>query len=492
MSKFNMNDSHSIKTTSYEDGEVYFKNPLEDWMNFLFSSYLSDKFYEDSAAQIGRFINLTKNIIDEYGADFAAKASVFARKELGMRSISQLSAAILNSEQFENKRHFFKSIANRPDDVAEIFAAIDVLGDKRSHAAVRGFSDYLSSLGDYQIGKYKMKGKRYNMFDLINITHAHSESIDKYKAHMLEAPDTWEVKIHTANDKGEEWRRLVKEGKLGYLALIRNLNHILEEVDPSKTGRFDDNIVADYLIPQITNEVKIRKSMVFPYQIYNAYRNLSVKNFQIIEALEKAFRISCSNMPTFDGKTAIVLDVSGSMDDAISPKSNITLKEIGACYGIAIWLKNQNVDMVKFGNQAKSVKLNSFDNAFSCIEKFAANDGCGYGTDIAPVYKTHLNNTYYDRIFLISDMQIMSEHPYGWFYYSEKESGKTCFEKYCRKFGNDTHMYSFDLANYNTQTDNPNNPHVHLMTSLTDKVVSMIPYVENGEKLFNLINSYSY
>ena len=488
MSKFNKNISTQM-VDSYEGGKVFEKNPLEEWMNTLFSSYLTDKFYENEDTQTTRFIELTNQIIAKYGASFAAKAAVFARKELGMRSVSQLTAAILNEYQFENKRHFFSQIVNRPDDVAEIFAAIEAFDGKRSHATVRGFSDYLSSLGDYHIGKYKMKGKQYNMFDLINITHAHSESIDKYKAGTLEAPDTWEIKISTSEDKDQEWRRLLQEGKLGYLALIRNLNNILEAIDPTKSGRFDDAIVYDYLVPQITNVDKIRKSMVFPYQIYNAYRNLKVHNFLVIAALEKAFRISCDNMPKFAGKTAIVLDVSGSMRSTISSKSVISLKEVGACYGIAIWLNNPDVDIIKFGNNAKSVKLNPLDNAFSCIEKLVANDGCGFGTDIAPAYENFLNHNFYDRIFLISDMQIMrSDFPW----YLRNRSGNTCFNKYCAKYGNNTHMYSFDLANYHTQTDNPNNPKVHLMTSLTDKVVSMIPYVENGEKLFDLINSYSY
>lgn len=488
MSKFNKNISTQM-VDSYEGGKVFEKNPLEEWMNALFSSYLTDRFYESENIQTTRFIELTNQIIAKYGTSFAAKAAVFARKELGMRSVSQLTAVILNEHQFENKRHFFSQIVNRPDDVAEIFAAIEAFDGKRSHAAVRGFGDYLSSLGDYHIGKYKMKGKQYNMFDLINITHAHSESIDKYKAGTLEAPDTWEVKISTSDDKDQEWRYLLQEDKLGYLALIRNLNNILEAVDPTKTGQFDDSIIVDYLVPQITNVDKIRKSLVFPYQIYNAYRNLKVRNFAVIAALDTAFRIACDNMPEFAGKTAIVLDVSGSMDSTISFKSVISLKEIGACYAVAIWLKNPNVDIIKFGNYAKNANLNPLDNTFSCIEKLVVNDNCGFGTNVTPVYEDFLNYHFYDRIFLISDMQIMNHYSY-WYGYAN--SGKTCFNEYCAKYGNNTHMYSFDLANYNTQTDNPDNPHVHLMTSLTDKVVSMIPYVENGEKLFDLINSYSY
>ena len=170
MSKFNKNISNQM-VDSYEGGKVFEKDPLEEWMNVLFSSYLTDKFYEDEDTQTTRFIALTNKIIVKYSASFAAKAAVFARKELGMRSVSQLTAAILNDKQFDNKRHFFKSIVNRPDDVAEICAAIEAFDGKRSHATVRGFSDYLSSLGDYHIGKYKMKGKQYNMFDPVSYTH---------------------------------------------------------------------------------------------------------------------------------------------------------------------------------------------------------------------------------------------------------------------------------------------------------------------------------
>ena len=79
---------------SYEGGKVFEKDPLEEWMNVLFSSYLTDKFYEDEDTQTTRFIALTNKIIVKYGASFAAKAAVFARKELGMRSVSQLLSLI--------------------------------------------------------------------------------------------------------------------------------------------------------------------------------------------------------------------------------------------------------------------------------------------------------------------------------------------------------------------------------------------------------------
>ena len=181
--------------TSYEGGIVYEKDTAEDWINFLMSCMLEDRFYENSATQTARYMELTEKMAELYGNEFIAKASMFARNELGMRSIAQLTAAWLNDKTFDGKRRYFKNFCHRADDVAETFAAIDMLGQKRSHAIVRGFGDYLSSLNEYSLDKYKMAGKDYNMFDCINICHAKSSAVAAYKNGTITSAGTWEQKI---------------------------------------------------------------------------------------------------------------------------------------------------------------------------------------------------------------------------------------------------------------------------------------------------------
>jgi len=106
MSKFNAKQENINKTTTYEGGEAYIKNLENEWVNFLFSCILQNRFYENSSKQQDRYVELTNAMIGKYGADFVGKAAVFARNELGMRSISELTAAILNGCQFEGKRDF--------------------------------------------------------------------------------------------------------------------------------------------------------------------------------------------------------------------------------------------------------------------------------------------------------------------------------------------------------------------------------------------------
>lgn len=488
MSKFNVKKENN-KAVSYEGGSVYNKNLVEDYLNNLFSSFIEDGFYESRQERMERFLDLTTEVKNQLGNEFLAKTSVFARNELGMRSASQLIASYLNDEKFDNKRAYYRNFCHRPDDVSEIFGAIDMMGQKRSHAAVRGCGDYLAKLNEYQLGKYKMLGKEYNMYDLINITHAKSSNVNNFMKGEIESPDTWEVKISTAKtdiERAEEWIRLVKEDKLGYLAFISNLNNILNAMSILEID--DRLLVEDKIVSKLTDEVSIKKSLVFPYKIYCAYKNMKVHPFTIDEALDKAFRIACGNMEKFDGKSVIMLDISGSMENRISSRSNITIKEVGACYAAALYI-SQDCDFVKFGTNAKLCSYNKIDNIFNIISNMCEEDKCGYGTYIGAAF-VELDKKY-DRIFIVSDMQIMKEDRHQW-WYTKMADGPANYNDYCKEYG-DAKCYSFDLGNYKTQCANPNNRNVHLVTALNDDVFKFLHLLENDQSIVDYIQkNFSY
>ena len=484
MSKFNAKSSPAM-AQSYEGATLYEKSLEEEWVNFLFSCMMQDGYYESSDMQMNRYLALTKSMVEKHGPVFAAKAACYARNELGMRSISEFTAAMLNDYQFETKRQFYKNYFRRPDGVAEVFAAIDMLGSKRSHALVRGAADYLSSLGEYQISKYKMNGKDYNLFDLINITHAHSAAIDAYKRGTLAAADTWENRISNAGSKegrDENWREMVESRKLGYLALIRNLNNIVAAA-PSVEW------IEDNVCPQIMNKKAIEKSLVFPYQIYTAYKFCDAAPMCIKAALDKAFRLSVSNMPKLEGSTAIVLDVSGSMSNSISEHSRVSIKEAGAVYAAAVLYANPDSYFVKFGNHARAYNVSFKSNMFDLVEKMQDNDNLGFGTDIIPAFNVlDESGMDFDRIFLISDMQVMDERSYRWY---GGRSATSTVNKYLAQH-EDTHIYSYDLGNYHTQVASPNSGRITFLTALNEKVFDMIRLKEQGTSLIDIINNYSY
>lgn len=488
MSKFNGKTQTKPTALTYEGGEAYEKTLEDEWINFLFSSLMSDGFYESAEEQQNRYIELTNAMLEKYGFDFVSKAAFFARGELGMRSIATLTAAMLNDSKNENKRLFFRKFFHRPDDVAECFAAVDMLGQKRSHALVRGAGDYLSTLGEYQIDKYKLDSHDYNMFDLINITHAHSDAIDAYKTGTLTKADTWEQKISastSAEEKDDNWKELVEGEKLGYLALLRNLRNICATKWATKEW------LEWYVVPELTNEFKIKNSLVFPYQIYCAYKNIPQCPINIVEALDYAFRVAVGNMPELAGNSLVVLDVSGSMDDRISAKSNMSIKEVGAVYAAAIYLMNADSEFIKFGDKAKFSAYNRNANIFEVIKDMQANDKLGYGTNISAVWDEF--DKHYNRIFLISDMQVMDESNYwGWSRYSNNTSAVKQMNQYFGEYGQ-SHVYSFDMGHYRTQISNPKSNNLHYITALNDQVFKFIGLLERGENIVDYINeNFSY
>lgn len=479
MSKFNKTKTPAQpNAVTYEGGDAFEKSLEQDWLNNLFSNMLENRFYETGDKQMERYINLTEQMFDKHGAKFVARAAVFARNELGTRSISQLTAALLNDKQFEGKRNFYKTYMHRPDDVSEIFAILESRGDKRSHALVRGAADYIGGLKDYQLDKYRMANKNFSMIDLINITHPKSDAVDKFYNGKLEKAGTWEQKISASTseeEKAANWRELVESKSLGYLALIRNLNNILD-------SDVDNDWVVEHLVPQLTDAAKIHKSLVFPFQIYTAYANLKTKPLSLVVALDKAFRISVENVPGLDGSSLVVLDVSGSMENRFSARSSMSIKEVCACYAAAIYLSNPDSDFIKFGDHAKMKHYSRIDNVFDIINKMQENDGCGYGTDIIPVWQ--MLDKHYDRIFLFSDMQVMSNSWYSW---RNTGSSVGAMRKYFNTYGR-TRVYSFDLSNYHTQISNPAQGDLVMLTALSDKVFTMLSILEKGENIVDYIN----
>ena len=276
-------------------------------------------------------------------------------------------------------------------------------------------------------------------------------------------------------NKGEEWKRLVEEHKLGYLALIRNLRNIIET-------NTDTSWLEEYVCPQLENEYAIKKSLVFPYQIYQAYRSIP-KVFCIENSLEKAFRLACNNVPTFSGVTAIFLDVSGSMLTPISNKSNITICEVGAVFAATLYLNNNidNIHLIKFGATAKVCHYPLINtNVFAAIDQMCKNEGCGYMTCLNAAFDKI--NYPINRLFIISDMQTMDR------------TGYSGFESCCNKTDSNCKCYSFDLGNYHWGARISDYPNVHCLTSLNEKIFDFVNLLESGNNsIMEYINTnYNY
>src|SRR5690606_18384746 len=129
----------------------------------------------------------------------------------------------------------------------------------------------------------------------------------------LPVPDTWEVALSGGGDKRETFERMLREGTLGYLALLRNLRNMAESgVD---TGLVRDAILA-------------RKGArrVLPFRYVAAARAAP----QFEPAIDQALSEAIAELSPLPGKTAALVDVSGSMNAPLSGKSDMTRMDAAA------------------------------------------------------------------------------------------------------------------------------------------------------------------
>lgn len=281
------------------------KNPLAELRRAVASCLLwEDQFYEDGVSIADRI----KSLAEQCDPEAVSALAVEARMQFKLRHAPLWLAAssALKADQIA-------SVINRADEMGEMIAMHWKDGKKPLPAQMkRGLAKAFGKFDAYQLGKYNRK-TTVSLKDVLRIVHpkpASDEQAALWKKVIdgtLESPDTWEVALSCGADKKETFERLIREGKLGYLALLRNLRNMVEaNVEP---GLVRDAILA-------------RKGAhnVLPFRYVAAARYAP----QFEPALDEALCAAVEAMPILPGKTAVLVDVSGSMSTALSGKSDMT------------------------------------------------------------------------------------------------------------------------------------------------------------------------
>lgn len=439
MSKFSGKKAGTA-TINKAGGQAYQESPKLEFVSILLTSFLKSEYYRSEEQTTQRVIDLMDAISDK---KFLAKAAIYARNKFGMRSITHLVAGEIAKKVKgeEWTKFFFDKVIHRPDDMIEILAYYWKSFKNEPNPLRKGFAKAFTRFDDYQLGKYKKEGKTVSLVDVINVVHpAHSPILQSLIEGTLKAPETWETKMTKAGQKAkndeekdqfkkEVWVSLIKERKLGYFALLRNLRNIVEQAP---------EMVAEACM-MLTDQKLIRKSLVLPFRFMAAYKeleNISGSNL-VLGAIGKALEISFQNVPKFDGKTLVVVDHSGSMGEGFD--SNFMK---GALFGVAM-AKSNDADFMHFGDIAQYISFNPNDSTLTIAKGLdnlnKGNSGqlgaeVGHGTNFHAIFQQAQKK--YDRIMIFSDMQ-------GWIGYSTPTHD---FNLYKKKYESSPKIYSFDLS----------------------------------------------
>lgn len=463
MPRFNVKQQPT-KKENLAGGLSYSQSPELELVSILLTSFANDTFYRSSNDTFARLISL----IVDCDKEFVAKAAVYARKQFGMRSISHVVASELapHLKGKEWAKDFYTAIIHRPDDMGEILSYHVSKNGKIPNSMKKGFAKAFDQFSKYQLAKYKGEGKGFKLIDVVNLVHPvpvekNAEALTALIKGELKSFDTWEADLSKAGQeatseeekaefKKDVWVNLIKEKKIGYFALLRNLRNVLEQAPEVMPDAFK----------MLIDKNLIKKSLVLPFRFTTAFDEIAKLNQgQIVRstlmALNEALDISVSNVPKFDGETLVVLDVSGSMSGKPA--------QIGALFS-AVLIKSNNADFMTFSDNAHYRNVNPMDSTITIANSLKFASG---GTNFHAIFQTA--NKPYKRIIILSDMQ-------GWKGYVTPVND---FNQYKKETGANPFVYSFDLNSYGSMQFPEQN--VFALAGFSEKIFDIMKLLEEDK-----------
>ena len=489
---------------NYEGEKAYKMSSEMELYTAVVTCALSDKFYESKDGRIERIASLIRQVDPE----FVAKLAVYTRTQMHLRSIPMFLivelAKIHNGDSLV-KRTIEKTVL-RADEIMELLMcyqlrnaegkSIKKLG-KLSRQVQEGLKSAFNRFDEYQFAKYDRSNLEVKLKDALFLVHPKASSpeqqaiFDKIVSGELQTPYTWETQLSelgqkhfaTKEEKAEAvkvlWEELIDSGRLGYMALLRNLRNILQaNVSPAHIER-----VASH----ICDPAKVAKSKQLPFRFLAAYKELmdvtSVHTATMLSALEKAVRESVNNLEGFGTDTSVLVaaDVSGSMFTTISPKSSVMNYDIGILLSMLLKSKCSSVISGMFGESWKVLNLPQENILANTIEMKSREGEVGYSTNGYKVIDYLVdNNIKMDKVMMFTDMQMWDST------YREKHIQKS-WAKY-RQMCPEARLYLFDLQGYGQAPVRLVGDDVTLIAGWSDKVFDVLKAIENGEDTLDQIN----
>lgn len=341
------------------------------------------EFYEDGEDIATRIETEAKNCSKEVVLALALEA----RQVFGLRHAPLALLLALVRRRESDVAEAIASTISRPDEIAELLALYWRKGKRPiANQLKKGLAAAFGKFDEYQLAKYNRDGL-VKLRDALFLTHAKPrdeaqvELFKKLASGQLAVPDTWETSLSAGADKKETFERLLQSGKLGYLALLRNLRNMAQ-------SGVDESLVFAAL-----SETH-RASRVWPFRFVAAARAVPQWESQIDAALQR--KISAER--PLPGRTIVLVDVSASMDCKLSQMSDLT--RLDAAAALASIIPAESLRVFSFSYDTVEVPPRRGMAGIDAITRSQEHSGTYLGKAVEKI-----NSFPHDRLIVITDEQ---------------------------------------------------------------------------------------
>lgn len=478
---------------NYEGEQAYRLSPEWQLYTATVTSALSDKFYEGT----GNRIETLRSLIAKCDPVFVAQLAIYTRQKMNLRSIPLVLAVELAKVHRGDSvvSRMVSQIVKRADEIMELLAYYQLANNRKdikklnrlSKQIQAGLQNAFNGFDEYQFAKYN-RDAEVKLRDALFLVHPKAKDeaqqvlFNKIVNDSLSTPYTWETelsalgqtKFYTDGEKAAafrfKWEELIDSRKLGYMALMRNLRNILE-------AKVSD-VHIDKVCETLANAENVRRSKQLPFRFLAAYREISQEKSayagRVLDALEKAVVVSAENIKGFDAETSVLLacDVSGSMYQAVSPKSKIKAYDIGLMLAMLLKSRCKNAITGMFGDTWKIINV-ATSGILSNVEAFYRRNGeVGYSTNGYLVIQDLVKRKeQVDKIMIFTDLQLWN---------SNNDTKIVSVWNDYKRISPNSKLYLFDLAGYGNTPLDITKEDVYLIAGWSDKVFDIIEAIDNG------------
>lgn len=518
MTRFNKQASQKEEMLS--GGQGFKMTPEMELYACTCASILTPQYYTPNTNDQ---INKIKTLIRKCDPVFVAQLAVYARTQMNLRTIPMvLTVELAKCHRGDNLlRRLAGKVISRADEITELLSYyvkanslepkfVESKGGhnvekkvyKLSNQLRKGIADSFFKFDEYQFAKYNRDGE-IKLRDALFLTHpkprteAQKVLFEKIAQDNLSTPYTWETQLSKAGQEGKDkkvvWEELIQSGKIGYMAMIRNLRNFLD----AGVSEIWLNKVAD----RIADPDEVRNSKQFPFRFLSAYRSIgggpasnwggnditsnnSLFTPILLESLEKAVLISIENIPMLANNTVLVAtDVSGSMQQTISEKSTVQNYDIGALLGMLVQARVPNSVIGMFGDNWKVLTDAPVENVLAATNEVHSREGeVGYATHGYKVlsWALRLKKTF-DRVFIFTDGQMYGRGNSDLRGVNEKwKLYKSTINPYAK-------LYLFNLGSYGQTPIDLKQDDVHMITGWNDSIFNILESIERGGEVLDQI-----
>ncbi|TXH12131.1 MAG: hypothetical protein E6R03_13405 [Hyphomicrobiaceae bacterium] len=406
-----------------EAGGVAYARPHEEELAQLaVTGCFGNTFYTKAEDQLTRVLNLASKCSPE----FIAQTAVYARQEGLMKDMPAVLCAILATRSVPLLKAVWSRCINDVKMLRNFVQVIrsGVTGRKSFGTAVqRLIQGYFASKTAEQIFRSSL-GTKPSIGDIIKMVHpkpkdqttsmTYAYLMGKEVAARGVLPQVLQDYLAFREDQTrpmpdlnfqflsslplskDQWTQLCRTSS--WTTLRMNLNTF------QRHGVFEDAKVVKEVIARLTDKEEIRKAKPMPYQLFAAYANMSNDIPPGIRlALARAADLSLSNIPDLPDNLVIGVDVSGSMQQAITGARGATSKvrcvDVAALFASALATKCPTARVIPFDSRYHA----GFKVSASIVDtaEHLANFGGG-STDCSIPIRESINKKV-DAVIIISD-----------------------------------------------------------------------------------------